>query len=52
VASTLGIEKSRLLTVDITDLNPDIYRMPQLRKLTGDANSRAIIEQIVTYFKG
>jgi cephalosporin hydroxylase len=45
------IEKSNLLTVDITDLNPDIHRIPRLRKLTGNANARVITEEIVEYFK-
>jgi cephalosporin hydroxylase len=44
-------DKSQLLTVDLTDLNPDVRRIPRLRKLTGDANSRVITEQVVAYFR-
>ena len=46
------IQQSKLLTVDITDLNPTIHQIPRLQKLTGNANSRVIVEQIVVYFRG
>jgi hypothetical protein len=45
-------EAARVLTVDITDLNPELHNMPGLTKLTGDANSEAIVGQVFNYFAG
>jgi cephalosporin hydroxylase len=41
-----------LVTVDITDLDPGLHEIPGIKKLTGDANSQAIIEEVVAIFQG
>jgi hypothetical protein len=43
-------EAARLLTIDITDLNPELHNIPGLTKLTGDANSEAMIGQVFDHF--
>jgi hypothetical protein len=43
---------ARLLTIDITDLNAQLHDTPGLTKLTGDANSEAIITQVFDHFAG
>jgi len=45
-------DQAKLLTIDITDLNPALHSVTGLKKITGDANSEAVISQIFDYFAG
>lgn len=40
-------EAARIVTVDITDLNPAIRSMVGIAKIVGDANSEPVIKQII-----
>jgi cephalosporin hydroxylase len=41
-----------IITVDVTDLNPELRKTPGIVKLTGDANSESIIKRIVLAARG
>jgi hypothetical protein len=45
-------DNARLVTVDITDLNPVLHTLPNLTKLTGDTNTEEIIQKAVIHLKG
>jgi hypothetical protein len=45
-------EKSEIVTVDITDLNPAIQAASGINKITGDANSEYIVKKVMTIFNG
>ena len=36
----------RIITIDITDLNEELHKIACIEKLTGDANSDAIIKDV------
>jgi hypothetical protein len=44
--------QANLVTIDITDLNPALHNAPGLTKLTGDANSEAMIQKVLEQFSG
>jgi Methyltransferase domain len=44
--------KAKLITIDIRELNPAIHGTAGLTKLTGDANSEAIVREVVQGFAG
>jgi cephalosporin hydroxylase len=41
---------SKILTVDVTDRNPELHKTPGITKLTGDANTEYVIKKAVTFF--
>jgi hypothetical protein len=43
---------ARVVTIDITDINSSLHAIPCLTKLTGDANSEAVIHQVLAIFQG
>lgn len=43
---------ARLLTTDITDLNPALHSLPGLKKLVADANKQATIQEVTAFFAG
>lgn len=43
---------ANLVTVDRTDLNPALHGLPGFTKLTGDANSQAVIQNVLRLFSG
>jgi hypothetical protein len=46
------LDQDKILTVDITDLNPALHSVTGLQKIIGDANTEGIIQKAVTYFEG
>jgi hypothetical protein len=45
-------DKAKILTVDLTDLNPGLHSVIGLQKIIGDANTEGVIQQAITYFEG
>jgi cephalosporin hydroxylase len=45
-------KRADIVTVDVTDLNPALHSISRLKKLTGDANSDELIQQILVHFEG
>jgi hypothetical protein len=39
--------KAKLITIDIRELNPALHRVAGLTKLTGDANSEAVVREVM-----
>ncbi len=46
------LNQAKLLTVDVTDLNPALHSLTGLEKITGDANTEGVIEKAIIYFEG
>ena len=43
---------AKVVSIDITDLNPALHATPGFTKLTGDANSEAMIRNVLDRFSG
>jgi len=50
LAGVLNPNGAHLMTVDVTDLNDTLHKTTGIRKLTGDANSSAILKEVVVAF--
>lgn len=44
------LDNAKLVTVDVTDLNPQLHTIPHLTRITGNANREEIIQQAVLNF--
>lgn len=43
---------TRIVTIDITDLNPELHRTEGITKLTGDANAESVIKRVFLELAG